>query len=82
MGRHWYRMLPSASPCSSPPVTSPTGREIRPASSPFRNRGRSDSGRTLIPTGMVNTKVQPNMAEAMMPENRPISGSNARSMAS
>ena len=59
----------------------PAGMETSPSRMPRVKKGRSASRTAPSPTGMVKTTVQPKMAETMMPENRPITGSAARSMA-
>ena len=52
-----------------------------PSKMPLVKYGRSLSPTVPSPTGMVNTTVQPKMADTIMPANFPNAASCAKSMA-
>ncbi len=67
-GMFWWSITSSGRPAASPPATSPTGIAARPSMTPRAKKPRSFLGIMPMPTGMVNTMVQPNMAATTTPE--------------
>ncbi len=66
-GIFWWSITSSGRPAISPPTTSPAGIAARPSITPRAKKPRSFFGIMPMPTGMVNTMVQPKMAATTRP---------------